>query len=292
MTDIFESELMSNTYLEHLQQAVNHSGTVLCIGLDPEPSRLPRQIKESYSSIPDQVEEFCRQLIDATQNLCCAYKPNLAFFEALGSDGMLIYKKIVQHIRKTQLHIADAKRGDIGNTAGKYAHAFFDEFKADALTLNPFMGFETLEPFLQREEKGIYVLTLTSNPGSADFMQAPFMGYASLAAYTAKRLYHLDQTHVGHVGMVVGATKADKLHHVISEHSGASLLLPGVGAQAADVNSLSDALLEHPGIPVIPVSRGILFGDDYEEDWLNALIQRVHGFRTTLDKISRKYVNG
>lgn len=281
------------TYTEKLQTAVTLSGTVLCVGLDPDPARLPRTLVNLQATIDQKILRFCEMVIQATCEHCAAYKLNLGFFEALGAPGFQVFEELLALIPPDKIIIADAKRGDIGNTATKYKEAFFDHWKVDAITLSPLMGFETLAPFLTSPNQGIYVLALTSNPGSADFFLKPFEEHPTLSAYIATRLADLNTRFSGSAGMVVGATHGAVLSQVLRCHPQAPLLIPGVGAQGGDVHDLYRVLESHPGIPLINVSRGILYCEDLIESELALGIeQRAQEFKASLAQISSLYTGG
>jgi orotidine-5'-phosphate decarboxylase len=253
-------------FTDKLHQAVSQQNTVLCIGLDPEPARIPEFIRRRHSTVASAVTDFCSMVIEATKDLCVAYKPNLAFFESLGSDGLRSFEHILHRIPESSVTIADAKRGDIGNTASKYAEAFFKHWKCDSITLSPLMGFETIDPFTTDRSKGVFVLTLTSNPGASDFMLKPFAGYELMAEFIAYELEKRDSISEGHIGMVVGATRPELLKKVIRHHPSATLLIPGVGAQGGNVDELGLALESHNGVPLINVGRAILYASDTRTD--------------------------
>lgn len=224
-------------FIDKLAASVARTGSVLCVGLDPLPTRLS-----------ESVESHCRRIVEATLPYASAYKPNLAFFEALGPDGWAILDRIRRDIPSDRIVIADAKRGDIGNTAERYAHAMLHVLDADAVTVNPLMGLETVAPYLTDATKAAYVLALTSNPGAADYLfdLAPRIA-ADLAALA----------HPGHAGMVVGATHPERLPEVLRHHPDAALLIPGVGTQGGSVEALAKALAGHRGLPLVNVTRDI-----------------------------------
>ncbi len=276
-------------FSEKLRQAVRDTESLLCVGLDPVPDRIPESIRSSYSSVPKRVFHFCREVIEATIPFACAYKPNLAFFEALGPDGMDIFREVRAQIPYSRIVIADAKRGDIGHTAQQYSKAFFEGYDVDAITLSPLMGFETLETFLEDSKRGVYTLTLTSNPGSEDFFKKPFDQYPMMSHYIAHHLSELQKKSNGHVGMVVGATQADLLKEVIAGHPRGSLLIPGLGAQGGSVTELIEALKDHPGVPVVSVSRSIIYagkGDDWDEQ----VAEKARHYKKILNPLTNKYV--
>ena len=154
-------------FLEKLLMASRRQNSLLCVGLDPEPNRLPAELRE----VPEAkaVVRFCRTIIEATLPYVCAYKPNLAFFDGLGAGGMQAFQEVLGAIPTRVPVIADARRGDIGNTARNYASALFDVYGCDAATVNPYLGYDSVAPFLAYREKGVLVLCRTSNPGARDF---------------------------------------------------------------------------------------------------------------------------
>ena len=276
-------------YTDKLRQAVRETESLLCVGLDPVPERLPESIRSSYSTITKQIFHFCREVIETTLPYACAYKPNLAFFEALGPDGMDIFREVRAQIPYSRIVIADAKRGDIGHTAKQYSTAFFDQYDVDAITLSPLMGFDTMETFLEDSQRGVYALTLTSNPGSEDFFKKPFDGYPMMSHYIAHQLSELQKKSNGHVGMVVGATQAGLLKEVVAEHPRASLLIPGLGAQGGSVDELIEALEDHPGVPVISVSRSIIYAGSGDE-WDEQVAEKARYYKQILNPLTAKYV--
>jgi orotidine-5'-phosphate decarboxylase len=275
------------TYIERLRASVHDTNSVLCVGLDPDPAKLPKEMRRPGESMASLVERFCVEVVRATSDIASSYKPNLAFFESLGRDGLQVFGSVCDAIPDDRIIIADAKRGDIGNTADHYAEAFLEIFACDAITVSPLMGIETLKGFTTRAEKAVYVLTLTSNPGASDFLEQPMAAYPSLGEYIAHRLADFDQERPSHVGMVLGATRADKLAPILNAHPNASLLLPGVGAQGGDVDTLIQALQAHQGIPVIPISRGILFGEEQGPDGIRS---RAVAYHQLLYTLSQAYV--
>jgi orotidine-5'-phosphate decarboxylase len=249
-------------FSEKLKASIQATQSVLCVGLDPVYERIPSFICEKFGDTPESIFEFCKIVIEESSSYTAAYKPNLAFFEAYGSDGIKVFEQILSIIPADKIIIADAKRGDIGNTAARYRDAFFSRWKCDSVTLSPLMGYETITPFMTDERFGAYVLTLTSNPGSSNFMLKPFDGFATMSEYIASSLAELTDKFPGHGGMVVGATRTADFKSILKLHPKANLLIPGVGAQGGDILELSNALKGHHGIPLINVSRGIIYGSD------------------------------
>ncbi len=217
-------------FTEKLLKASQKNRSLLCVGLDPD-SRF----------IPDtDVLEFLLQIVEATKDLVCAYKPNLAFFEVLGSRGFTILEKTLQHIPEDIPVIADAKRGDIGNTARKYAEALFEVFNFDAATVNPYLGYDSLEPFINYAQKGIFILCSTSNVGAADFQQ---LRYHEPLSKKTRSLFELvaikakEWNTYNNIGLVVGATQPKTLKVVRELCPEMPLLIPGIGAQKGDLAS-------------------------------------------------------
>jgi len=274
-------------YLDRLRASVRDTHSVLCVGLDPDPAKIPADMRQPGESTPSLVERFCIEVIRSTSDIASSYKPNLAFFESLGREGLQVFGAVCDAIPRQRVIIADAKRGDIGNTADHYAQAFFEVFPCDAITLSPLMGMETLRGFTRAPEKAVYVLTLTSNPGARDFLEQSMAGYPTMAEYIATALAELDHAQPAHVGMVLGATQTDKLQPLLKAHPQASLLLPGVGTQGGDLEALMPLLEHHNGLPVIPISRGILFEDSHG---LPTIRSRATHYHTLLTRLSQKYV--
>lgn len=278
------------TFNQKLEEAASKNSSCLCVGLDPNIERIPAQLKKTYPKTEELVFHFLKEVIDVTAEHCAAYKPNLGFFEALGPNGLQVFQKVIDYIPAGKIVIADAKRGDISSTAEHYAKAYFEEFDADAITLNPLMGFETLNPFLDHPQKGLYVLTLTSNPGADDFLTKPFSSYASTAEYIADTLAVHDEKHVTHVGMVIGATKPDKVAAVIEHHHNAALLIPGIGAQGGSIEQMAAVLKDHKGIPLFNSSRSILYAGEHADNWQQATEDQALEFKRSLKPITDQYV--
>jgi orotidine-5'-phosphate decarboxylase len=277
------------TFTDKLTRAVQSSGSVLCAGLDPDPEKIPQPLR---NRIPDDAElifEFCRRVVEALKPHVCAFKPNLAFFEALGTPGWEAFEKVVDIIPSNRIIIADAKRGDIGNTAGKYREAFFDRLAVDAITLNPLMGMDTLKPFTNYRDKAVFVLTLTSNTGAADFMKRRFEGRSTLSEYIAGELSKFQEISATHMGMVVGATQNSDLKPVLDAHPDSHLLIPGIGTQGGSIPELEMSLQNHKGIPVINSSRSILYAGGNDEDWIQHVTDKAVSLKESLKPISSRY---
>ncbi len=278
------------TYLEKLETAVKKYNSTLCVGLDPDLNLLPDATREKIGSTSELVFEFCSMVVEATKDHCAAYKPNLAFFESIGKKGLKILEEVIEIIPDDKIVIADAKRGDISSTAEHYKKAFFDKFNVDAITLNPLMGFETLDAFSSDDSKGVYVLALTSNPGADDFLKKPFEGFDMMAEYIAHTLFDRSVHCETHLGMVVGATQSAEARSVIEYHSKASLLIPGVGAQGGSIKDLANTLAGHEGIPLINSSRGIIYAGADQKNWKEHVGRAAKSMKENLMIITQNYV--
>lgn len=278
------------TFTKKLKRSISDSNSVLCVGLDPVPDLIPKALASKFSDHSDLVFEFCSRIINATKDSACAYKPNTGFFEALGSDGWSVLEQVIKQIPDDKIIIADAKRGDIGNTAAQYKKAFFDELNADAVTLNALMGMDTLEPFMGEEEKAVFVLVMTSNRGSADFLQRRFEGRMSLGEYMAEELEKKQDKSETHLGMVVGATQIESIGPVIRANPKAHLLIPGIGKQGGSVSELQKVLENHDGIPVINSSRSIIYAGSDQKNWEKAVAEKASSMKESLKILTDRYV--
>lgn len=276
-------------YVKRLEKAVRRSRSLLCVGLDPNPELIPDVLHEEGSRIEETVEKFCLEVIDATAGHCCAYKPNLAFFEALGPAGMALFERILTAIPDEKIVIADAKRGDIGSTAEQYRKAFFDYYDVDAVTLNPLMGFDTLDPYINDAGRAVYTLVLTSNSGAHDLLLRRFEGRISMAEYLADQLSRKMEFSATHLGMVIGATHDSVVEQVLSAYPEASLLIPGIGSQGGSVESLAHTLRNHRGIPLISSSRSILYAGS-GKSWKSDVDKSAKKTNKSLKKIADRYV--
>ena len=216
-------------FMEKLSNASRKNRSLLCVGLDPDPSLMPEKAG---------VFEFNRAIIDATAHLVCAYKLNLAFYEALGDEGLDALKQTVKYIPDDIPVIGDGKRGDIGNTARAYARALFTNLSFDATTVNPYLGFDSVEPFIQYKDKGVFILCRTSNAGALDFQSLPCeseLGVRPLFEMVALKASQWNKH--GNIGLVVGATYPEELRLIRNNHPDMLLLIPGIGTQGGDLAS-------------------------------------------------------
>lgn len=242
------------TFNQRLAAAIDTKNSLLCVGLDPDVTRLPAHLRDQ----PDAVYRFCHEIIAATHDLVAAFKPNIAFFEALGTGGIEVLARVMA-LSPSTLWILDAKRGDIGNTAAAYATAAFDHLHADAITLNPYLGGDSLEPFVSRADRGSFLLCRTSNPGSKDLQELVLADGRPLyvaVAQTAQAQWNGNQN----VGLVVGATQPAALVEVRAACPDMPILLPGVGAQGGDLATAVHAGVDrHKRGLLVNVSRSVLF---------------------------------
>jgi uridine monophosphate synthetase len=238
-----------------LENRVRQVDSLLCVGLDPHPGDLP-----VYQA--GEARDFCLRLIEATSDQVAAYKPNSAFFEAFGSEGMAALQQVIEAVPEGIPVILDAKRGDIASTAQAYAQAAFHTLGADALTVNPYLGYDAVGPFLEAPEKGVFLLCKTSNPGAADLQDLHIVpdsgeGAASmLYEHVARLAQKWNQN--DNLGLVVGATQLEALARVRSAAPDLWILAPGVGAQGGDLRLALEAGLRSDGLGMlVPVSRAI-----------------------------------
>lgn len=242
-----------------LVREIKSKNSCLCVGLDPELSKLPVHYQKSSDSILD----FNLKIIEATQQYCVAYKPNLAFYEALGSKGWDILHQTVHHISPSHFKIADAKRGDIGNTSSLYAKAFFKNMDFDAITVNPYMGIDSVKPFLEYSQKWVILLGLTSNEGSKDFQFIKNHDGKYLfeqVIETSSKWGNPDQ-----IMFVIGATHPEyfeKIRKIVPQHF---FLVPGIGAQGGDLESVFKAGANAEVGLLINSSRSIIYASSNED---------------------------
>ena len=250
--------------LKSLSQQIKIKESFLCVGLDIDLSKIPSHILNEK----DPIFVFSKSIIDATHKYAVAYKPNLAFFEAYGIEGWKAFEKTIDYINKNYPNhfiIADAKRGDIGNTSGRYAKAFFENYGVDAITISPYMGRDSIEPFLSFKDKYAVLLTLTSNEGSRDFQYIEQKGvpvYEKVLRLSTK----FENAH--NLMYVVGATKSENLKSIRNIVPDSFLLIPGVGAQGGNLKEVVlNGINSNCGL-IVNSSRGIIYasqGNDFIE---------------------------
>ena len=269
-------------FMQSLQQAWKNHSSLVCVGLDPEPAKFPAHLRDD----PDAVFTFCTAIVDATADLVCAFKPQIAHFAALRAEDAL--ERLIAHIHDKHPGvpvILDAKRGDIGSTAKHYATEAFDRYRADAVTLNPYLGHDSIQPFLDRADKGVVLLCRTSNPGGADF-QALDCGGQPLylrVAETIAREWNAN----GNCALVTGATWPEELGKVRGTVGNMPLLVPGIGAQGGDV----EAVIRHGSTAdgsglLISSSRAILYASN-DEHFARAARAATVALRDTINQHRR-----
>ena len=267
-------------FLEKLDAVTLKNNSLVCVGLDTDPRKIP----EFLRSEPDPVLAFNRAIIDATSDLVQSYKLNLAFYEPLGTRYFETVRRTLEFIPPDILTIGDGKRGDIGNTSAMYAQALFDGLGFDSITVAPYMGYDSVQPFLSYKHKGVFILALTSNPGSRDF-QYLSIGETPLYQRVVKKIVEWNVE--GNCALVVGATHPDELARIRSMVGDIPILIPGLGAQGGDVEASVVAGVAHGGMRAIfNSSRGILYagaGSDFAEKARQAaedMRNQINGFRT------------
>ena len=263
------------TFIDQLAQAQRLNDSLLCVGLDPEPSKLPG----AWKGQPERIYDFCATIVDATKDLVCSFKPQIAYFAAHRAEDQL--ERLMAHIKRTAPHvpvILDAKRGDIGSTAEQYAREAFERYQADAVTLSPFMGFDTIEPFLRYPGKGVILLCRTSNPGGSDLQNqrlADVPGQPRLYEHVAAQAQGPWNTN-GQIGLVVGATFPQEIARVRELAPTVPLLIPGVGAQGGDAAATVKAGLRVgadgtvTGSVIVNSSRAVLYASSSLDDFASA----------------------
>jgi orotidine-5'-phosphate decarboxylase len=281
---------------QQLVSAIRSMGSYLCVGLDPDPEKIPRHLRDQYDrrgadrgvadrgvadqGVADAIFEFNRQIIDATKEHCVAYKINTAFYEALGAKGWEAMERTVSYIPATHFKIADAKRGDIGNTSSRYARAFFETLAFDAVTVAPYMGWDSVRPFLEYKDKWTIVLGLTSNPGAEDFelrrieagegVEMSGKAFASAVTMWSREEYLYERVLTtamkwgtpDNLMFVIGATQVEAFERVrllVPDHF---FLVPGVGAQGGSLKEISKKAMNRDVGLLVNVSRGVIYASD------------------------------
>ena len=255
--------MLGMSFLDKLHNATSLNASLLCVGLDPEPARFPAEL----NGRPACIYEFCARIVDATHDLVCAFKPQIAYFAAHRAESQL--EQLMAHMRRVAPAvpvILDAKRGDIGSTAEQYAIEAFERYGADAVTLSPFMGFDSVEPYLKRHGKGAFLLCRTSNPGGDDLQTqrlADMPGQPMLYEHLA-RLAQGPWNLNGQLGLVVGATYPAEIARVRDIAPALPLLIPGIGAQGGDAQATVMAGLRRnatgiTGPIIVNSSRAVIY---------------------------------
>jgi len=259
-----------------LSASIDKHKSNLCIGLDPSLEKIPEFLFE----YEDAVLEFNSRIIEATRDAVCAYKLNTAFYEVLGEKGWSTFSETIARIPDDVYIIADCKRSDVGNSAKHYAQAFFDYFEVDAATVNPYMGHDSLEPFLNYKDKDIFALVVTSNEGAKDF-QLQDVGGKKFYELVLEKISEWNKD--GNIGAVVGATKVEQLAKVRSCYPQLPLLVPGIGAQGGSVEEVAE-IANSAGAPVIiNVSRDIIFAG-YDDKFADKVREKAFYYNALLKK--------
>lgn len=244
--------------LSEIQQAKK---SVLCVGLDPDPARLPASLEPS-KPLPDRVLAFNKKIIEATASFASAFKLNFAFYEAMGLEGWRVLQETVALLPADVVSIADAKRGDIGNSASFYAKSVYETLGFDSCTVAPYMGRDSIEPFLRYPDKLTFILARTSNPGAADLQEQILKG-APLYELLTSQIAALPEEQRARAGLVVGATSPEALSRIRNIVPGMPFLIPGVGAQGGDEKAVMHAAFDGHGSVLVNSSRGIIYaGED------------------------------
>lgn len=254
------------TFLEQLNETIQHHNSLLCIGLDTDINKIPQHLQIE----PDAIYAFNKAIIDATSETVCAYKLNIAFYSAYGQHGFEALQQTISYIKDTYEHIPvilDAKRADIANTSENYAREAFDVLDADAVTVNPYMGFDSVKPFLERKDKGVIILARTSNEGATDFQELEVSG-KPFYMHVAQKVVDW-HTQYKNCLMVVGATAPEQLKQIREIAPDIFFLVPGIGAQGGDLEAtLKAGLMANKSGLLINSSRGIIYasaGEDFAQ---------------------------
>ncbi len=267
-----------------LFEEIKKKNSYLCVGLDTDIQKIPKHLL----SEPDPVFEFNKQIIEATHEYCIAYKPNLAFYEALGPKGWESLQKTLEYIPKDIFTIADAKRGDIGNTSSLYARAFFEQLNFDSITVAPYMGEDSVRPFLQFNDKWVILLAHTSNPGSTDFQLIE-------SKVSGKRLYEEVIIRAKAWGdadklmFVVGATQSEKMENIRALAPKYFFLVPGVGAQGGDLEMISKYGMNKECGLIVNSARAIIYASD-GKDFASRAKEEAIKVQQQMSDLLEKYI--
>jgi orotidine-5'-phosphate decarboxylase len=264
----------------HIRQVIQKKNSMLCVGLDTDPDKIPSFILKQNNP----VYQFNRAIIDATHDLVAAYKPNLAFYEALGDEGWSILKQTVDYIPEGILKIGDAKRSDIGSTAIKYAKSLFD-LGFDIVTVNPYLGWDSVGPFVHEEEKGVFVLCLTSNPSAQDFQYRMVEG-RPFYQRVAEKVIEWNSNE--NCGLVVGATYPEELTKIREMAPDLPFLIPGIGAQGGNLESAVLGGTDSQGeMAIINSSRSILYASS-DKNFTDAARREAKKLKDTMNHLRDK----
>lgn len=252
------------TFTERLRQIQQAKNSLLCIGLDPVIGKIPPHLQKTG----DPIVAFNKHIIESTSDIVCAYKFNLAFYEAHGPAGIEALEESLELVPPGILTIGDGKRNDIGNSAERYAEMLFEGLEFDAVTVNPYMGTDSVEPFMRNPEKGAFILALTSNPGAKDFQK---LKVGSLYLYQKVVQQAKKWNRFGNVGLVVGATQPRELANIRKRVPAMPILLPGIGAQGGDLKkSIDNGCTKKGDLLLINIGRAIIFSERIRDSALEA----------------------
>jgi len=244
------------SFFERLEKRAREVDSLLCIGIDPHPADLPEQTVQA-------LREFSLKLIEQTAHLAAAFKPNAAFYERFGPEGWQVLREVIEAVPDGIPVLLDAKRGDIASTAEAYANSAFEKLGADAITLSPYLGHDSLEPFIRKEENGVFLLCKTSNPGAGDLQDLELKDTGGIRLYEKVALLAEEWNTFNNIGLVVGATQPASLAAVRKAAPSLWILAPGVGAQGGSLESAMRAGLRADGFGMlVPVSRAIARSED------------------------------
>ena len=288
---IERDERSQTSFRDRLRDTARSANSLVCVGLDPNPDRMPPHLWDS-SDVKGSIVRFNQGIVEATADLVCAYKPNLGFYTALGLDGIAALIETRELIPSHIPVILDCKANDMGDTARGYARGYFDAWDFDAITVNPYMGEDSLQPYLEHEGRGVIVLCKNSNPGSGDFQdQSVGAGDQPLFMEVATRAVAWDTTYPASVGLVVGATYPAQLAEVRAQCPGLPILLPGVGAQGGEIAAAVQSGVGEDGFDlVVSSSRGIIYagtGPDFASRARDAAIE----LRDAINAVRREQSN-
>ena len=271
---------MPDAFVDRLRDIQTDKESVVCVGLDPDPDRLPAPLRGAESTA-EAVGDFCRAIVEATADVACAFKLNFAFFEALGPQGALVLQEVAASIPEGCIVIGDAKRGDIGNSARFYAEAVFDRMHCDAITVAPYMGHDSVTPFLDRDGTCAFVLARTSNPGASDLQEACTCDGELLYLRTARLAAEWNEDNDGTAGLVAGATSPQALAELRYVCPTLPFLVPGVGSQGGDPGGVMTAAATDEGRVIVNSSRSIIYASD-GDDYAEAAATAAHSLRDVL----------
>lgn len=272
-------------FVEKLVAASRQQQSLLCIGLDPEFERLPASLRQEPAE--RAIVRFCQAIIEATAPYVCAFKPNLAFFEVLGPAGLRAFQEVIEAVPTHIPVIADAKRGDIGNTARAYAQTIFETYGCDAVTVNPYLGQDSVTPFLEYHEKGTILLCRTSNPGARDIQDVRVLDEHGMTRplyeVVAQRIQSWNTA--GNCGLVVGATYPEELRSIRALCPQMPILVPGIGAQGGDLEASVRAGVDaHGELAIISSSRSVLYAS-VDEDFASAAAEEARRVREQINAV-------